>query len=81
MKHLPLALCAVLFGATTALASDGSAAPVQVANPSATFCIDQGGEYEIRTEQDGSQIGICILPDGTEQNAWEYFHAHAPKGD
>ncbi len=43
------------------------------ANPAAVFCVDQGGRYEIRTADDGNQQGFCILPDGTEMDAWTYF--------
>ncbi|SMO65877.1 putative hemolysin [Ruegeria faecimaris] len=46
----------------------------QLPNPSAIYCIDSGGRYEIRDGENG-QTGVCILPDGTEKNAWEYFRA------
>ena len=46
----------------------------QLANPAATFCIDSGAQYEIR-DGDNGQSGVCILPDGTEQDAWDYFRA------
>jgi uncharacterized protein len=43
----------------------------QLANPSATFCIEQGGEYDIRDEEAG-QKGYCLI-DEQECSAWEYF--------
>ena len=46
-------------------------------NPAAEFCLERGGTYVIRTISDGSQTGICILPDGQEADAWEYFREHA----
>ncbi len=53
---------------------NGAAAPaVAIANPSATFCIEQGGTYDIRKDEDGGAYGMCILADGTEVNAWEYY--------
>ncbi|CUH45768.1 putative hemolysin [Ruegeria atlantica] len=49
----------------------------QLANPAATFCVESGNRYEIR-DGEGGQIGICILPDGTEVDAWEYFRENSP---
>ncbi|MBS3087794.1 DUF333 domain-containing protein [Candidatus Pacearchaeota archaeon] len=46
--------------------------PVAIANPAATFCIEQGGESKIKTNEDGSQSGLCII-DGQEYDDWEYF--------
>ncbi|WP_170383335.1 putative hemolysin [Ruegeria atlantica] len=52
-----------------ATSSDSTA---QLANPAATFCVDSGATYEIRNGENG-QIGVCILPDGHEVDAWDYF--------
>jgi hypothetical protein len=41
-------------------------------NPAAVFCVKSGGTDVIR-EGAGGQYGGCILPDGTEVDAWEYF--------
>ena len=46
--------------------------PAQLANPAATYCIDSGAKYEIRDGADG-QTGVCILADGREVDAWDYF--------
>jgi putative hemolysin len=46
-------------------------------NPAAEFCLGRGGTYVIRTISDESQTGICILSDGKEAGAWEYFREHA----
>ncbi len=51
-------------------APDGS----QIANPAATYCLEQGHEYEIRTEADGSQIGYCIFDNGRECEEWAFVH-------
>lgn len=45
-----------------------------LANPAAVYCIKSGGRYELRDTGDGVQ-GICILPDGKEIDAWEYFRS------
>lgn len=47
------------------------------ANPASVFCIEQGGELDIVTEEDG-EVGYCILPDGTRVDEWEYFEENAP---
>ncbi len=48
---------------------------VQIANPAATFCINQNkdNKYEIRKNQDGSETGYCIFPNGKECIDWLYF--------
>ncbi|SLN20919.1 putative hemolysin [Ruegeria meonggei] len=60
---------ALLAACDESLSSDATA---QLANPAATYCIDSGARYEIR-DGDNGQSGVCILPDGTEIDAWEYF--------
>ncbi len=42
-------------------------------NPAAVHCSQQGGTYEVRRASDGSETGFCILPDGTEVDAWVFF--------
>ncbi|MEW2917605.1 DUF333 domain-containing protein [Ruegeria sp. ANG10] len=49
----------------------------QLANPAATYCIDAGAKYEIR-DGDNGQSGVCILPDGREVDAWEFFRENNP---
>ena len=52
----------------------------QLANPAAVFCIEQGGEYEIREHDDGGQYGVCIFDDGSECDAWDYFRGECAPG-
>lgn len=42
-------------------------------NPASVYCEEQGNVSEIRTAADGSQSGVCILPDGRECDEWAYF--------
>ncbi len=49
----------------------------ELANPAATFCVESGAKYEIR-DGDNGQSGVCILPDGREVDAWEYFRENSP---
>ena len=44
---------------------------VGIANPAASFCIINKGEYDLKTS-------ICTLPEGTKVNSWEFYReAHA----
>jgi len=45
----------------------------QIPNPAAVYCVEQGYKYEIRTNPEGSQYGVCIFPDGSECEEWSYF--------
>lgn len=72
-------LCAIV-AVTVLFAPSGQEGPeTNLANPSAVWCVEQGYSYEIRTEVDGSQFGVCILSDGTEQDAWEAYYAAHPE--
>ena len=50
----------------------------QIPNPASVFCEEQGGTVSIVTADDGSQSGLCQLPDGTEVDEWEYYRANNP---
>ena len=41
-------------------------------NPASTYCIEQGGELEIRTNPDGSQYSVCVFPD-FECDTWAFY--------
>lgn len=45
----------------------------QIANPAAEHCYNLGGTYQIRTNPDGSQYGVCILPGGQVCDAMKYM--------
>ena len=49
-----------------------SESPVGLPNPASEYCVDQGGELEIRDEADG-QAGYCVFPDGSECEEWAFF--------
>jgi len=66
--------------ALTALAATAALAQktttTTMANPAATFCVENNGTYQFRKNDDGSVYGVCILPDGTEVDAWDYLRSH-----
>jgi len=44
-----------------------------VPNPAAAYCIQMGYQYEIRKDKAGNEDGVCVFPDKTEANAWDFF--------
>jgi len=51
-----------------------------IPDPSAVYCTLQGYEYEIRTDAQGNQYGVCVFPDGSECSAWHYYCKCEPNG-
>jgi len=47
--------------------------------PAAVYCGEQGYEYEIRTGEYG-QYGVCIFPDGSECDEWQFYCNCEPNG-
>ncbi|TMV07842.1 DUF333 domain-containing protein [Ruegeria sediminis] len=62
--------------ASAAYAKSAPETKTSMANPAATFCVENDGEYQIRKDADGSEYGVCILPDGQELDAWEFLRSH-----
>jgi len=54
-------------------AETSAPALTQVANPASQHCIASGGRVAIRDQPDGSQIGYCVFPDGSECEEWAFF--------
>ena len=75
-KHFFGTVCAMVLLGTALLGCTGGNS-LTLANPAAEFCVESGGQHEIRTLSDGSQSGVCILPDGSKVDAWQYFHDNA----
>lgn len=42
-------------------------------NPASVYCEQNGNKLEIHTATDGSQNGICVFPDGSICEEWDYF--------
>jgi len=64
-----LLIGAAMLTACTKEVVDGN---LQIANPASKFCTDNGGTLDIRTADDGSQIGYCKI-DGKECEEWSLF--------
>jgi len=55
--------------------------PKNLANPSAVYCVEQGYDYEIRSDEQGNQYGVCIFPDGSECSGWDYYNKECRLGE
>ena len=53
----------------------------QLANPAAVSCQEQGYSYQIRTVEDGGQAGVCLFPDGSECDGWDFYNDDCAPGD
>ena len=52
-----------------------------LANPASVFCIDSGGELEIREDESGGQVGYCLFEDGSECEEWAFYREACSPGD
>jgi putative hemolysin len=48
--------------------------PTQALSPSVEDCIERNGKYEISSKPDGSQTGVCKLPDGSICTDDQYYN-------
>ncbi len=56
--------------------SGGEATPTSepggLPNPASKYCVDQGYELEIRTDEADNQYGVCIFPGGSGCEEWAF---------
>lgn len=58
---------------------DADAPMIGMANPASEYCVQLGGRLEIRKDADGSEYGMCHLPDGSVIEEWTLFRRdHSP---
>lgn len=48
---------------------------IGMSNPASVYCEENGGIVETEEDPSGGQIGICVLPDGTRIEQWEYYQS------
>jgi putative hemolysin len=53
---------------------------VNLANPAAVKCLEDGFVYEVRDSEDG-QFGVCIDEENNECDGWDYFRGECELGD
>ena len=49
-------------------------------NPASKYCVDQGGESNIKKDENWSEYGVCLI-DGKEVEEWEYYRAAMEKAN
>jgi putative hemolysin len=82
-KHTPLQL-AIL---TTLILVSCTTIPITntptgaIPNPASVHCEEKGGVLELRTSESGTVDGVCIFPDGSECDEWQYFRGTCLPGD
>ncbi len=50
-------------------------------NPAAKYCVDQGGQEEIRKDDQGNEYGVCKFSDGSECDEWAFFRDECKPGN
>jgi putative hemolysin len=71
------AVALMIYGCTQTVDTNDNS-NTKIANPASKNCIDKGGQLDIRTAEEGSQRGYCILKDGTECEEWAYMRGECP---
>lgn len=50
-----------------------------IGNPASLYCHSLGYHTEIRTDANGSQYGVCCMPNGTEVDEWVLYRQGHPE--
>ena len=58
--------------------SAGPAPYSNTVNPAAVYCTETGGRFLLRETPDGV-VGICVLSNGPEIDAWKHYRAQSPE--
>lgn len=77
MKRAVAIALAVVLSITGCGGDDDNDEETGIANPASVFCEEQGGTVDLRTDESGGQIGVCVFSDGTEVEEWAYFRGEA----
>lgn len=80
MKNILLlsAVFASLAACSATPNKDMSPPKIGMANPASQYCVEQGGQLEIRNEANG-QVGYCKLANGQVVEEWAFFRANQTK--
>ena len=47
--------------------------PQPLADAAAAYCVEQGHEYGVKEQADGTRCGVCTFADGHSCKAWAYY--------
>jgi putative hemolysin len=70
-----------LFVILAAVACSSSTEPDQIANPASEYCVEQGGNVDIRKDDEGGEAGYCQFDDGSECEEWAFFRGDCSQGE
>ena len=71
-----LLLATLVVGACGPQATEPAA---DMANPASVHCVDEGYQWENRTESGGA-VGYCIFPDGSKCEEWAFYRGECGPG-
>lgn len=80
MVILSLATLLAIAGCTAEQPSKDQEQQVGMANPASVKCINDGGKLEMIEEAAGTR-GICVFPDGSKCDEWQYFGGECQPGN
>jgi len=89
-KFVLLTVSLLIFGFISAACANQATQPaatapeenqLEMANPASVYCQEQGYQWELRTGEDGGQLGMCIFPDGSECDEWAYYRGECAPGE
>jgi putative hemolysin len=79
-KRIAVSLAALAIAGAGSLAlwsggeeENGGETGAGLANPASVYCEEQGGTVRMEEGPEGT-VGICVFPDGTEVEEWEYWN-------
>jgi putative hemolysin len=58
----------------------GPTAVPNLPNPASVYCEDNGGTLDLRTSESGAVAGVCVFPDGSECDEWQFFRGTCTPG-
>lgn len=58
---------------------NGSNNSIGIANPASVYCQKEGGNLEIRKDENGGEYGVCIFKGGKECEEWAFFRGECKK--
>lgn len=77
MKRAVVIALAVVLSISGCGGDDDNEEESGIANPASVYCEEQGGTVDIRIDESGNQIGICVFSDESEVDEWAYFRGEA----
>lgn len=73
MKYLTIGTLLLATTAITACTHNPTPKNIGMPNPASQYCLEQGGKLNIVKDDQGGEIGMCTLPDGSEIEEWKFF--------